>query len=88
MGVAEIARGHRGMTYTFHVVITSEAEFWHARCPALENYGAIIRGETKEEALTHIHSALVMILGKMEDEGTTVPPDHAVPDSITLSVEL
>jgi predicted RNase H-like HicB family nuclease len=88
MGFAEIAHGGRGMTYTFHVVITSEAEFWHARCPALENYGAITRGETKEEALTHIYSALVMILGKMEDEGTTIPPDHAVPDSIPLSVEL
>ena len=76
------------MTYTFHIVIAPEAGFWCTRCPALESHGAITRGDTKEEALTHIYSALVMILGKMEDEGITIPPDHAVPGSISMSVEL
>lgn len=88
MGVAEITRRCQGMTYTFHVAITPEAGRWRARCPALESYGAITGGDNREEALTHIYSALVMILEKMEDERTTIPPDHAVPDSIPLTVEL
>lgn len=74
------------MKYTFHVVITQESGSWRARCPALESHGAVTRGETKEEALTHIHNILVMILEKMKADGTTVPPDDAVPDSIPLSV--
>ena len=76
------------MTYTFHVVITPGSRSWRARCPALESHGAVTGGETKEEALTHIYSAIVMILGKMEADGTTVPPDDAVPDSIPLSVDI
>ncbi len=76
------------MTYTFHLVITPGSGRWRARCPALESHGAITGGETKEEALTHIHSALVMILGKMENDGTTVPPDDAVPNGIPLSVDV
>lgn len=76
------------MTYTFHVVITPEDGLWRARCPALESHGAVTRGETKEEALTHIYSALVMILGKMEADRTTIPPDDAVPDGVLLSVEI
>jgi predicted RNase H-like HicB family nuclease len=76
------------MTYIFHVVITPGSGSWRARCPALESHGAITGGETKDEALTHIHSALVMILGKMEADGTTVPPDGAVPDGIPLSVDI
>ena len=76
------------MTYTFHVVITQAAGLWRVRCPALESHGAITRGETKEEALTHIHSILVMILGKMKVDGTTIPPDSAVLDGIPLSVDV
>lgn len=76
------------MTYTFHVVITQGAGSWRARCPALESHGAITGGETKEEAITHIHSTLVMILEKMEADGTTVPPDDAVPSGIPLSVDI
>lgn len=76
------------MKYTFHIVITPESGSWRARCPALESHGAVTGGETKEEALTHIHSVLVMILGKMEADGTTVPPDGAVPDSIPLAVDI
>lgn len=72
--------------YTFHVVITPESGSWRARCPALESHGAVTRGETKEEALIHIHNILVMILGTMKAEGTPVPPDDAVPGSIPLSV--
>ena len=74
------------MTYTFHVVITPGFGSWRARCPALESHGAIAGGETKEEALTHIHSVLVTILGRMEAHGAMVPPDDAVPDSIPLTV--
>jgi predicted RNase H-like HicB family nuclease len=76
------------MRYTFHVVITPGSGAWRARCPALESHGAVTGGETKDEALTHIHSALVMILGKMEADETTVPPDVAVPDGIPLSVDI
>jgi predicted RNase H-like HicB family nuclease len=56
------------MTHTFHVAITREAGSWHARCPALESYGATTAGDTREEALTHIYSIFVMILQKLEDE--------------------
>jgi predicted RNase H-like HicB family nuclease len=75
------------MTYTFHVVITPRSG-WRARCPALESYGAITGGETKEEALTHIYSVLVTILRTMEAHGATVPPDDAVLDSIPLTVAI
>jgi predicted RNase H-like HicB family nuclease len=76
------------MTYTFHVSITREASSWCARCQALESYGAITAGDTREEALTHIYSALVMILEKLEEEGITIPPSNAFPGSIPLTIEL
>jgi predicted RNase H-like HicB family nuclease len=88
IGIAEAASKGGDMTYTFHVVITREAGSWRAKCPALESYGATTRGNTREEALTHIHSVLVMILVKLEHEGAAIPPDHVFPDSISIAVEL
>jgi predicted RNase H-like HicB family nuclease len=45
-------------------------------------------GETREEALTHIYGVLVMIVEKLEDEGTPTPSDHPFPGSIPITVEL
>jgi len=50
------------MTYTFHVVPEGYANEWRADCPAFENYRASIGGDTREEALAHIHSVVFMIL--------------------------
>jgi predicted RNase H-like HicB family nuclease len=88
MGIVEVVFGDRSMTYTFHVAITQERRFWYARCPALESYGAITAGDTREEALTHIYSALVMILEKLEDEETVIPSGQAFPGSIPITVGL
>ena len=74
--------------YTFHVAVTRVAGFWRVRCPALESYGSITVGDTREEVLTHIYSALVMILENLKDEGTAIPPDHAFPGGIPITVEL
>lgn len=75
------------MTYTFDVEVTPKSKAWHARCPALESHGAISGGETKEEALTHIHSCLLMILLEMEANGTPVPPNDEIPNGIPVSVD-
>src|SRR4051794_38147272 len=88
VGIAEVAREDWDMTYTFHVAITRDAGFWRAKCPALESYGAVTRGDTREEALTHIYSILVMILGKVQDERVAIPPSHPFPGSIPIAVEL
>jgi predicted RNase H-like HicB family nuclease len=71
------------MTYTFHVVVKRDAHQWRAYCPAFST-----GGETREEALTHIHSRLFMILEQILAQGTAVPMDVEVPYGTTISVEV
>jgi hypothetical protein len=76
------------MTYTFHVVVDRGADEWRASCPALEHYRASTGGETREEALTHIHTLLLMILEQILAQGAAVPADVEVPNSTLISVEI
>ena len=59
------------MTYTFHIAFERDADERHP-CPAFENYRASTGGETREEALTHIHSVLFMILDQILAQGAAV----------------
>ena len=57
------------MTYMFQVGIEPDADQWRAYCPALESHAASTRGETREEALTHIHSICFMIVQQIVAQG-------------------
>ena len=60
---------------------------WRACCSALEEYEAVTGGETKEEAIAHIESALAMILTDMKAVGARPPPDVTIPGGILLTIE-
>lgn len=74
------------MTTRYHVTVSRHGDEWRAVCPALQNHGAVIGGETREEALTHIENAILMILTEMASDGVSPPPDAVVPDSIVLTL--
>jgi len=76
------------MTYTFHIVVERDTDEWRAYCPAFESYRASTGGETREEALTHIHSVLFMILDQIIAQGAAVPGDVEVPKGTLISVEI
>jgi predicted RNase H-like HicB family nuclease len=75
------------MTYIFHVLVEPSSGSWKVRCPALESHGAISRGETKEEALAHIHNVLLMILLDMEAKRAKIPEDENILKGIPISVD-
>ncbi|MEJ2604859.1 MAG: type II toxin-antitoxin system HicB family antitoxin [Gammaproteobacteria bacterium] len=75
------------MNYVFHVLIEKTSGSWKARCPALEYHGAVSGGETKEEALTHIQSVLLLILFDMEQKGMEIPKDEIRPNGIPIAVD-
>jgi predicted RNase H-like HicB family nuclease len=76
------------MTYIFHVVVQQDAHEWHAYCPAFKSHRASTGGQTREEALTHIHSILFIILTQMLAQGAAVPVDVEVPNGTLISVEI
>jgi predicted RNase H-like HicB family nuclease len=76
------------MTYKFHVVVERHADEWRAHCPAFESYQGSTGGETREEALTHIHSVLFMIIEQILARGGAVPGDVEVPNGTLISVEI
>jgi predicted RNase H-like HicB family nuclease len=76
------------MTYTFHVVVQHDADEWHAYCPAFKSHRASTGGQTREEALTHIHSVLFMILTQILAQGAAVPVDVEVPHGTLISVAI
>lgn len=75
------------MAYVFHVIIEPAHGSWKVRCPALESHGATSGGDTKEEALVHIHGVLQTILLDMEAKGENIPEDETSPKSIPISVD-
>ena len=75
------------MPQIYHVTVERDGDAWRAVCPALRDHGAVIGGETREEALTHMEGVLVMILSEFAANGSTPPPDAALPGSIPLTVE-
>ena len=76
------------MTYTFHVVVEREAHQWRAYCPAFESYEASTGGQTREEALAHIHSILFINLEQILAQGALVPVDVEIPNGTLISVEI
>ncbi len=60
-------------TYVFRVVIEPDADTWHAYCPALLHYGGATWGNTKEEALKHIHEVVEMVVQSLVEHGETIP---------------
>jgi len=76
------------MTYTFHVVVQQDADEWHAYCPAFKSHQASTGGQTREEALTHMHSVLFMILTQILAQGAAIPVDVEVPNGTLISVEI
>ena len=73
------------MTVSYHVPYSQRGDEWRAVCPALRDHGAVIGGETREEALTHIENATLMIFAEMELNGVSPPADEPVPDSVVLT---
>ncbi len=75
------------MTYTFHVVVEREAHQWRAYCPAFESYEASTGGQTREEALAHIHSVIIT-LEQILAQGALVPVDVEISNGTLISVEI
>ena len=71
----------------FNVLIDENSGSWNARCPAMEHLGATTGGATREEALTHIHSILLVILLDMEQKGLAIPTDEMVPNGMPITID-
>jgi len=76
------------MSISYHVTVDRRGNQWRAVCPALKDHGATLGGETREEALTHIESAIFMIVSEMKSAGVSPPPDQQVIGGILLTVEI
>ena len=74
------------MVVSYHVTVDRQGNEWWAVCPALRHHGAVIGGETREEALTHIENAILMILAEMELNGLSPPPNEQVPGGVLLNI--
>ena len=77
-------------SYTFKVVVEPDDDRWHAYCPALEKYGAVTWGNTKEEALNHIQEVVQMVVDELAEEGSPIPERgqdvvEVFPVSVTVS---
>ena len=55
--------------------------------PPFAHLGAATGGQTREEALTHIHTILVMILRDYIAKGRDIPADTYDSNAITIEVE-
>jgi predicted RNase H-like HicB family nuclease len=58
-------------TYTYRVVVEPDEDAWHARCPALQGYGAATWGRTRAEALRHIREVVAMVAAELIEDGET-----------------
>lgn len=74
------------MQYIYSVLIDKKSGSWTARCPAMEEFGARIGGETKEEALIHLHGILIMILLNLEEKELAIPTDKIVLNDTKLTI--
>ncbi len=75
------------MKRTYYVTVSRAGKSWQAVCPSLRDYGAVMGGESREEALTHVESAIPMILTDIEKDGGTPPPDEAFHGGIPITVD-
>ena len=70
------------MTIRYHVTDSRYCSEWRTVCPALRRHGTDIGGGTREEALTHIDTAIQMMLEQMQSDGIPPPPDETVPKCV------
>lgn len=79
--------GGEGMkTYVFKVVIEPDEDRWSTYCPALEHLGAATWGDSREEALRHIHEVVQMIVEELLEEGEPIPEDVQVSEEPLVAV--
>ena len=76
------------MVVSYHVTVDRQGNEWRAACPALRHHGAVIGGETREEALAHNENAILMILAEMELNGLSPPTNEPVPGDILLNIAM
>jgi predicted RNase H-like HicB family nuclease len=72
-------------TYIFKVVVEPDEDKWSAYCPALLDHGGATWGNTKEEALRHIHEVVQMVVQSLIDHGEPIPEGPA--DEVQVSPE-
>lgn len=60
-------------TYAFKVVVEPDGKRWHSYCPTLLQQGASTWGNTKEEALKHIHEVVAMVIEELKEDGKPIP---------------
>jgi predicted RNase H-like HicB family nuclease len=66
-------QGRKMSTYVFHVSLEPDGDGWRAFYAPLEHIGASTWGSTQEEAITHIHEVLSLIVDELLDEGKAIP---------------
>ena len=65
-------------TYIFKVVVEPDEDKWSVYCPVLLPQGAATWGNTREEALKHIHEVVQMIVAELVEDGEPIPEDVLV----------
>lgn len=60
-------------SYNFKIVVEPDDDKWHAYCPALEQFGAATWGNTREEAIKHIHEVIQIVIGELREDGIPAP---------------
>jgi len=73
-------------TYLFKVVVEPDEGAWSAHCPALSSLGAATWGNTREEALKHIHEVVEMVVQELLQDGEPIPEDIPVSEEPLVSV--
>ena len=66
-------QGTRMTTYVFQVSLEPDGDGWRAFYAPLEHIGASTWGKTQEEAITHIHEVLSLIVDELLEEGKDIP---------------
>ena len=74
------------MIASCHVTIDRQGDEWQAVCPALCHHGAVIYGDTREDALTHIENAISLILEKMKLNGMLHASNVRAPEGVSLNI--
>ncbi len=73
-------------TYVFKAVVEPDEDVWHAYAPALLQQGASTWGNTKEEALKHIHEVVHTIVAELIEDSEPIPEDIQVSQEPLVSV--
>ena len=60
-------------SYVFTIVVEPDEDRWHAYVPALESYGAVSWGNSREEAIRHIQEVVQMVVEELIEDGISLP---------------